>query len=186
MGDTALVIRGDSLEVCLEYYEHELMELVAAAPAVVCCRCSPEQKAAVVRLIERHSGKRAAAVGDGGNDVSMIQAASVGVGIVGKEGKQASPSDFSISQFSHIGRLLLVHGRNSYKRSASLSQFVIHRGLIITCMQAIFSAVFYFSSVSLYQGFLMVGYATVYTMLPVFSLVLDRDVTGQIAITYPE
>jgi len=185
--DTALVIRGDSLEVCLEYYEHELMELIAAAPAVVCCRCSPEQKAAVVRLIERHSGKRAAAVGDGGNDVSMIQAASVGVGIVGKEGKQASlASDFSISQFSHIGRLLLVHGRNSYKRSASLSQFVIHRGLIITCMQAIFSAVFYFSSVSLYQGFLMVGYATVYTMLPVFSLVLDRDVTGQIAITYPE
>ena len=55
--DTALVIRGDSLDVSLEYYEHELMELVAAAPAVVCCRCSPEQKAAVVRLTERHSGK---------------------------------------------------------------------------------------------------------------------------------
>merc|ERR1711963_450366 len=185
--DTALVIRGDSLEVCLQYYEHELMELVAAAPAVVCCRCSPEQKAAVVRLIERHSGRRAAAIGDGGNDVSMIQAASVGVGIVGKEGKQASlAADFSITQFSHIGRLLLVHGRNSYKRSASLSQFVIHRGLIITTMQAIFSAVFYFSSVSLYQGFPMVGYATVYTMFPVFSLVLDKDIPGKIALTYPE
>ena len=129
-----------------------------------------------MRLIERHSGKRAAAIGDGGNDVSMIQvaaiyyhqvkvlteillqAASVGIGIVGKEGKQASlAADFSITQvinktrpqhkkgfltnsdalpqFSHIGRLLLVHGRNSYKRSASLSQFVIHRGLIITTMQ---------------------------------------------------
>ena len=36
------------------------------------------------------------------------------------------------------------------------------------------------------QGFLMVGYATVYTMLPVFSLVLDRDVSAQIAIMYPE
>lgn len=185
--DTALVIQGDSLEVCLEYYEHELMELIALAPAVVACRCSPQQKAAVVRLIERHTGKIAAAVGDGGNDVSMIQAASVGIGIVGKEGKQASlASDFSLSQFSHIGRLLLVHGRDSYKRSASLSQFVIHRGLIITTMQAVFSAVFYFSSVSLYQGFLMVGYATVYTMLPVFSLVLDRDVTGDIAMMYPE
>ena len=84
---------------------------------------------------------------------------------------------FSLLQFSHISRLLLVHGRNSYKRSASLSQFVIHRGLIITTMQAIFSAVFYFSSISLYQGFLMVGYATVYTMFPVFSLVLDKDVS---------
>jgi len=185
--DTALVIQGSSLEVCLEYYEHELMELIALAPAVVACRCSPEQKAAVVRLLERHTGKTAAAVGDGGNDVSMIQAASVGIGIVGKEGKQASlASDFSISQFSHIGRLLLVHGRNSYKRSASLSQFVIHRGLIITTMQAVFSAVFYFSSVSLYQGFLMVGYATVYTMLPVFSLVLDKDITAEVATTYPE
>ena len=90
----------------------------------------------------------------------------------GKEGKQASlAADWSLTQFSHVARLLLVHGRNSYKRSASLSQFVIHRGLIITTMQAIFSAVFYFSSVSLYQGFLMVGYATVYTMFPVFSLV---------------
>merc|ERR1711949_72727 len=67
----------------------------------------------------------------------MIQAASVGIGIVGKEGMQASlAADFSINQFSHIGRLLLVHGRNSYKRSASLSQFVIHRGLVITTMQA--------------------------------------------------
>ena len=185
--DTALVIRGDSLEVCLEYYELELMELVSQAPAVVCCRCSPEQKASVVRLLERHSGKRAAAVGDGGNDVSMIQAASVGIGIVGKEGRQASlAADFSINQFSHIGRLLLVHGRNSYKRSASLSQFVIHRGLIITTMQAVFSAVFYFSSVSLYPGLLMVGYATIFTQLPVFSLVLDKDVSGNVAMTYPE
>ena len=52
----------------------------------------------------------------------------MGIGLVGKEGKQASlAADFSITQFSHTGRLLLVHGRNSYKRSASLSQFVIHR-----------------------------------------------------------
>merc|ERR1712038_1988210 len=185
--DTALVIKGDSLEVCLEYYEHEFMELVTACPAVVCCRCSPEQKAQVVRLIQQHTGKRTAAIGDGGNDVSMIQAASAGIGLVGKEGMQASlASDFSLTQFSHIGRLLLVHGRNSYKRSASLSQFVIHRGLIITTMQAIFSAVFYFSSISLYQGFLMVGYATVYTMFPVFSLVLDKDITGRTALTFPE
>lgn len=81
-----------------------------------------------------------------------------GIGIAGKEGRQASlAADFSIPQFSHLARLIMVHGRNSYKRSASLSQFVIHRGLIISTMQAIFSAVFYFSSVSLYQGWLMVG-----------------------------
>ena len=185
--DAALIIKGESLEVCLEYYEHEFMELVTACPAVVCCRCSPEQKADVVRLIQQHTGKRTAAIGDGGNDVSMIQAACTGIGIVGKEGMQASlAADFSIMQFSYVARLLLVHGRNSYKRSASLSQFVIHRGLIITVMQAIFSSVFYFAAISLYPGFLMVGYATVYTMFPVFSIVLDKDVSSRIALTYPE
>ncbi|XP_022661121.1 probable phospholipid-transporting ATPase IIA isoform X2 [Varroa jacobsoni] len=185
--DAALVISGDSLEVCLRYYAAEFMELACACPAVVCCRCSPTQKAQVVELIKKHTGKRTAAIGDGGNDVSMIQAADAGIGIVGKEGRQASlAADFSITQFSHVSRLLLVHGRYSYKRSAALSQFIIHRGLIISVMQAVFSSVFYFASVALYQGFLMVGYATVYTMFPVFSLVLDKDVTPETALTYPE
>lgn len=121
-----------------------------------------------MQLIQKHTGKRTAAVGDGGNDVSMIQEADAGIGIEGKEGKQASlAGDFSIPQFSYLARLLLVHGRHSYKRSASLSQFVVHRGLIISTMQAVFSSVFYLSSVSLYQGFLMVGYGTLYTMFPV-------------------
>ncbi|CAH1109702.1 unnamed protein product [Psylliodes chrysocephalus] len=185
--DCALVISGESLEVCLSYYQPEFMELATSAPAVVCCRCSPTQKAQVVQLIQKHTGKRTAAVGDGGNDVSMIQQADAGIGIEGREGKQASlAGDFSIPQFSNLARLLLVHGRKSYKRSASLAQFVIHRGLIISTMQAVFSSVFYLSSVALYQGFLMVGYATIYTMFPVFSLVLDQDVSPEIALTYPE
>lgn len=185
--DCALVVSGESLEVCLQYYQDEFMELATASPAVVCCRCSPTQKAQIVSLIQKHTGKRTCAVGDGGNDVSMIQQSDAGVGIEGREGRQASlAGDFSIPQFSHLGKLLLVHGRRSYKRSAALSQFVIHRGLIISIMQAIFSAVFYISSVALYQGFLMVGYATVYTMFPVFSLVLDQDISSNIALTYPE
>ncbi|XP_012863550.2 probable phospholipid-transporting ATPase IIB isoform X2 [Echinops telfairi] len=185
--DCALVISGDALEVCLKFYEHEFVELACQGPAVVCCRCSPTQKAHIVRLLQQHTGKRTCAVGDGGNDVSMIQAADCGIGIEGKEGKQASlAADFSISQFKHIGRLLMVHGRNSYKRSAALGQFVMHRGLVISTMQAVFSSVFYFASVPLYQGFLMVGYATIYTMFPVFSLVLDQDVKAETALLYPE
>ncbi|KAI8121231.1 hypothetical protein FF38_02552 [Lucilia cuprina] len=183
----ALVISGESLEVCLQYYRLEFLELATACPAVVCCRCSPTQKAQVVQLIQKHTGKRTCAIGDGGNDVSMIQQADAGVGIEGREGRQASlAGDFSIPQFSHIAKLLLVHGRRSYKRSAALSQFVIHRGLIITTLQAVFSAVFYLSSVALYQGFLMVGYSTLYTMFPVFSLVLDQDIDSSTAVTYPE
>lgn len=185
--DTALVILGESLETVLKYYEQEFIEIVLNCPAVVVCRCSPTQKAQVVTLLKKYSKGRICAIGDGGNDVSMIQAAHVGVGIEGKEGVQASlAADFSITQFSHVARLILVHGRNSYKRSASLSQFVMHRGLIISVIQAIFSSVFYFASISLYQGYLIVGYATVYTMFPVFSLVLDKDVSPLIALTYPE
>jgi phospholipid-translocating ATPase len=81
---------------------------------------------------------------------------------------------------------LVWHGRNSYKRSAKLSQFVIHRGLIISVMQAVFSALFYFAPIALYQGMLIVGYATIYTNAPVFSLVLDQDVSEEIAMMYPE
>ncbi|KAJ8000292.1 hypothetical protein DPEC_G00203320 [Dallia pectoralis] len=185
--DCALVISGDSLEVCLQYYEHEFVELACQCPAVVCCRCSPTQKAQIVQLLKQHTENRTCAIGDGGNDVSMIQAADCGIGIEGKEGKQASlAADFSITQFKHIGRLLMVHGRNSYKRSAALGQFVMHRGMIISTMQAVFSSIFYFASVPLYQGFLMVGYSTIYTMFPVFSLVLDQDVKPEMALLYPE
>ncbi|KAI4562801.1 hypothetical protein MJT46_011763 [Ovis ammon polii x Ovis aries] len=241
--DCALVISGDSLEVCLKYYEYEFMELACQCPAVVCCRCAPTQKAQIVRLLQERTGRLTCAklipqaagetewpeqnrnlacdgrpqwaslesdrekrrpvsrlsvladlpvwsvrpAGDGGNDVSMIQESDCGVGVEGKEGKQASlAADFSITQFRHLGRLLMVHGRNSYKRSAALSQFVIHRSLCISAMQAVFSSVFYFASVPLYQGFLIIGYSTIYTMFPVFSLVLDKDVKSEVAMLYPE
>jgi phospholipid-translocating ATPase len=111
--DTALVILGQSLEVVLKYYEQEFIEIVLTCPAVVVCRCSPTQKAQVVSMLKAYAKGRICAIGDGGNDVSMIQAAHVGVGIQGKEGVQASlAADFSISQFSHVARLILVHGRN--------------------------------------------------------------------------
>ncbi|TFK36105.1 hypothetical protein BDQ12DRAFT_258929 [Crucibulum laeve] len=185
--DCCLVIDGESLQLCLNLFKNEFIEIATKLSAVVACRCSPTQKADVARLIRKHTKKRVCCIGDGGNDVSMIQAADVGVGIVGKEGKQASlAADFSVTQFSFLTKLLLWHGRNSYRRSAKLAQFVIHRGLIISIMQAVFSAIFYFAPIALYQGWLLVGYATIYTMAPVFSLVLDRDVNEDLALLYPE
>lgn len=109
--------------------------------------------------------------------MAMIQEADVGIGIVGKEGMQASlAADFSILQFNYLRRLILWHGRLSYKRSAVLSQFVIHRGLIISIIQAVFTIIFYFVSIPIYNGYLMMGYTTIYTSLPVFTIVLDEDV----------
>ncbi|CAG8627966.1 14608_t:CDS:10 [Funneliformis caledonium] len=185
--DCCLVIDGESLQLYMDHCQFEFIELAVELPVVVACRCSPTQKADITRLIKKYTNKRICCIGDGGNDVSMIQAADVGVGIVGKEGKQASlAADFSVIQFSYLTKLLLWHGRNSYKRSAKLAQFVIHRGLIISVIQAVFSSIFYFAPIALYQGMLIVGYSTVYTMAPVFSLVLDKDVSEDIALQFPE
>jgi len=109
------------------------------------------------------------------------------VGIVGKEGKQASlAADFSITQFCYLRRLLLWHGRNSYQRSAKLAQFVIHRGLIIAIIQVLFSAIFFFIALPIFQGMLSVGYSTFYTMAPVFALVLDVELPESVIFMYPE
>jgi phospholipid-translocating ATPase len=184
---TCLVIDGQSLQFYLSNMKLEFIKIATNLACVVCCRCSPTQKAEITQLIKNYTKKRTLAIGDGGNDVSMIQMANVGVGIVGKEGKQASlAADFSVEQFSALTRLLLWHGRNSYKRSAKISLFIIHRGLIISTMQVVFSAIFYFSPIALFQGVLLVGYTTLYTNFPVFALVLDSDITEDIALMYPE
>ncbi|KAK7207726.1 hypothetical protein BZA70DRAFT_233712 [Myxozyma melibiosi] len=186
-GDCCLLIDGESLSMFLSNYEKEFIEVAVTLPAVIACRCSPTQKAEIAKLIKTFTKKRVCCIGDGGNDVSMIQAADVGVGIVGKEGKQASlAADFSILQFCYLTKLLVWHGRNSYKQSAKLAQFIIHRGLIISVAQAVYSMQSGFEPIALYQGLLLVGYATIYTMMPVFSLVLDRDVDENVAELYPE
>ena len=184
---TALLIDGDSLSYLLQHHRHAFITLAVLLPAVIACRCSPTQKSSIALLIRTHTRKKVAAIGDGGNDVSMIQAADVGVGIVGKEGRQASlAADFSITHFQHLPKLLVWHGRNSYKRSAKLAQFVIHRGLLISVAQTVFSVAAGFEPNGLFKDWLIVGYATLYTQFPVFSLVLDRDVDEGLARLYPE
>lgn len=98
-------------------------------------------------------------------------------------------ADFSITQLRHqaLHRLLRVLTRSSCKRPAVLRQFIMHSGgLIIFTMQAMFSSFCYFMSVPLYQGFLMVGHVTIYTMFPVFLLVLVQGVNPYMAMLYLE
>ncbi|KAI1170133.1 phospholipid-translocating P-type ATPase [Nemania sp. FL0916] len=185
--DSCLLIDGESLSLFLTHLGSEFISVAVQLPTVVACRCSPTQKADIAKLIKQFTKKRVCCIGDGGNDVSMIQAADVGVGIVGKEGRQASlAADFSIEHFCHLTKLLVWHGRNSYKRSAKLAQFVIHRGLIIAVCQTVYSVAIKFEPEGLYKDWLLVGYATVYTAAPVLSLVLDKDVNENVANLYPE
>jgi len=184
----ALVIDGNSVAICLEHLRDQFIELVADTKVVVACRMSPDQKAIIVRLMKaKANGQVCACIGDGANDVPMIQEANVGIGIFGKEGMQAAlAADFAIQEFSYLPRLFLWHGRNCYKRTAKLSQFILHRGLVISFVQMVFMSMFYFAPVSCFDSYMVVLYSILYTVLPTLSLILDFDIPWGTAYLYPE
>ncbi|NWS45286.1 ATP9B ATPase, partial [Probosciger aterrimus] len=176
--ECALVISGDSLEVCLKYYEHEFVELACQCPAVVCCRCSPTQKAHIVKLLQHHTGKRTCAIGDGGNDVSMIQAADCGIGIEGKVMLTVPLSNITSFTLHFIFGIFFVCSRRENRKLYVAVKVVARR------VRNQFKIIPY-KSVNL-CSFLSPRYATIYTMFPVFSLVLDQDVKPEMALLYPE
>ena len=118
----ALVIDGRALFHALQdSHQLLLLQLALHCVSVICCRVSPLQKATVVQLVKDGLGAMCLAIGDGANDVSMIQSAQVGIGISGEEGMQAvMAADYAISEFRHLEKLLLVHGHWSYMRTSNM------------------------------------------------------------------
>ena len=115
-------------------------ELLLRVDSVICCRASPCQKAAMVKMI-RHKvrGSMTLAIGDGGNDIAMIQEAHVGVGISGKEGLQAARvADYSIAQFRFLQRLLFVHGHWNYIRTAKYMLLTFWKEMIFYSIQVLY------------------------------------------------
>lgn len=133
----ALVIDGKSLTYALEKdLEKQFLELAIMCKAVICCRVSPLQKALVVKLVKRNLKAILLAIGDGANDVSMIQAAHVGVGISGVEGLQAARSaDVAIGQFRYLRKLLLVHGAWSYQRISKTILYSFYKNIALYMTQ---------------------------------------------------
>jgi phospholipid-transporting ATPase len=133
----ALVIDGKSLTFALEKDMEKLfLDLAVMCKAVICCRVSPLQKALVVKLVKRHLKALLLAIGDGANDVSMIQAAHVGVGISGVEGLQAARSaDVAIGQFRYLRKLLLVHGAWSYQRISKVILYSFYKNIAMFMTQ---------------------------------------------------
>ena len=180
------ILDGDTLDLALKQCQKEFYESAMKASSVVCCRCSPTQKRLIVKNIKKYTNCRTAAVGDGGNDVAMIQEADVGIGIVGKEGLQASlASDYSIKEFKNLSILILWWGRIAYKNTSTMANFIVHRGLIIAFCQFFFSLMFYFNPVPLYNGFLTFGFSTIFTNLPIISILLDQDVDKKNVLNFP-
>lgn len=134
----ALVIDGKSLTYALEKdLEKLFLDLAIMCKAVICCRVSPLQKALVVKLVKKYQKQSILlAIGDGANDVSMIQAAHIGVGISGEEGLQAARSaDVAIAQFRFLRKLLLVHGAWSYQRVSKTILFSFYKNIALYLTQ---------------------------------------------------
>jgi len=137
MDTLALIIDGQSLTYALERdLEKDFLDLAVMCKAVICCRVSPLQKALVVKLVKRHLKAILLAIGDGANDVSMIQAAHIGVGISGMEGLQAARSaDVAIGQFRYLRKLLLVHGAWSYHRVSKVILYSFYKNITLYMTQ---------------------------------------------------
>ncbi|XP_055644370.1 phospholipid-transporting ATPase ID isoform X2 [Toxorhynchites rutilus septentrionalis] len=185
----ALVINGHSLVHCLtSELESKFLEIASHCKAVICCRVTPLQKAMVVELIKRSKNAVTLAIGDGANDVSMIKAAHIGVGISGQEGMQAVlASDYSIAQFKFLERLLLVHGRWSYYRMCKFLRYFFYKNFAFTLCHFWYAFFCGFSAQTVFDPMFISVYNLFYTSLPVLALgVFEQDVSDKNSVEYPK
>ncbi|XP_077593594.1 phospholipid-transporting ATPase ID-like isoform X2 [Stigmatopora nigra] len=188
-GEYALVINGHSLALALEKgLELELLRTACLCQTVICCRVTPLQKAQVVELVKKYKQAVTLAIGDGANDVSMIKAAHIGVGISGLEGTQAVlASDFSFAQFRYLQRLLLVHGRWSYLRMCNFLKYFFYKNFTFTLVHFWYAFFCGFSAQTVYDEWFITLYNLVYTALPVLGLsLLDQDVDDRWSFRCPQ
>ncbi|CAL4902489.1 unnamed protein product [Urochloa decumbens] len=184
----ALIIDGKSLTYALEDDTKAMfLELAIGCGSVICCRSSPKQKALVTRLVKTGTGKVTLAIGDGANDVGMIQEADIGVGISGAEGMQAvMASDVSIAQFRFLERLLLVHGHWCYSRISSMICYFFYKNITFGVTLFLFEAYTSFSGEAFYNSWALACYNVFFTSLPVIAMgVFDQDVSARFCLKFP-
>jgi len=165
------------------------LELAILADSVICCRASPSQKASLVHAIrKRVGGSVTLAIGDGANDIAMIQEAHVGIGLSGKEGLQASRvSDYSIAQFRFLAKLLLVHGRWNYVRTCKYTVGTFWKEMLFYLTQALYQRWNGYTGTSLYESWSLSMFNTLFTSLPVIFLgIFEKDLLPATLITVPE
>ncbi|XP_014115291.1 PREDICTED: phospholipid-transporting ATPase IB isoform X2 [Pseudopodoces humilis] len=162
--DIALIIDGHTLKYALSFeVRQSFLDLALSCKAVICCRVSPLQKSEIVDMVKKHVNAITLAIGDGANDVGMIQTAHVGVGISGNEGMQATNcSDYAIAQFSYLEKLLLVHGAWSYNRVTKCILYCFYKNVVLYIIE-------------------------IFTALPPFTLgIFERSCTQDSMLRFPQ
>ncbi|KAG4202795.1 hypothetical protein ERO13_A05G358900v2 [Gossypium hirsutum] len=183
-----LIIDGKSLTYAMDKnLVNSFMDLAMRCATVICCRSSPKQKAVITRLVKSVTGRTTLAIGDGANDVGMLQEADIGVGISGVEGMQAvMASDFAIAQFRFLERLLLVHGHWCYRRISMMICYFFYKNITFGFTLFWFEAYTYFSGQPAYNDWYMSCYNVFFTSLPVIALgVFDQDVSARLCLKHP-
>ncbi|RSH90127.1 hypothetical protein EHS25_001460 [Saitozyma podzolica] len=189
-GGFSLVIEGHALAHAFDSPETNdlLLDLSTRCNTVICCRVSPLQKAQIVHLIKDNLGAMCLAIGDGANDVSMIQAADVGVGISGEEGLQAvNSSDYAIAQFRYLTRLLFVHGHWSYYRNSSMILNFFYKNIINIGVLFWFMIYCGWSTTYVFAYIYLLFWNVFWTLCPVLVIGLfDRDIDDVSLMALPE
>lgn len=191
-GTHAIIVDGAALTIIFDELNLALQKkfllLCKNCKSVLCCRVSPAQKAQVVRIVKDNLKVMTLAIGDGANDVAMIQAANIGVGIAGEEGRQAvMSSDYGLGQFRFLTRLVLVHGRWSYKRLAEMIPCFFYKNVVFTVTLFWYGIYVDFDGTYLFEFTLIMFYNLAFTSLPIiFLAVLDQDVSDTVSLLVPE
>ncbi|EGW31952.1 uncharacterized protein SPAPADRAFT_152194 [Spathaspora passalidarum NRRL Y-27907] len=185
-----VVVDGDALKMALlnPDTKRKFLLLCKKCRAVLCCRVSPAQKAAVVKLVKDTLDVMTLAIGDGSNDVAMIQAADVGVGIAGEEGRQAvMSSDYAIGQFRFLAKLLLTHGRWSYLRFSEMIPSFFYKNVIFNIALFWYGIYNNFDGTYLFEFTYLMFYNLAFTSLPVIFLgIFDQDVEAKVSLLVPQ
>lgn len=170
------VVSGESLFKIMssERITKQFLKLACSSAVLIACRMSPKQKADIVRLIQKHNPTLITlAIGDGANDVNMITAAHIGVGISGVEGQQAvSASDYAIGQFKYLKNLLFVHGRESYRKNSYLVAYTFYKNVLFVMPQFWFGFFSAFSGQVFYEKWIFQIYNIVFTAFPIMMFAL--------------
>nr|XP_049697066.1 probable phospholipid-transporting ATPase IA isoform X5 [Helicoverpa armigera] len=186
--EIALIIDGKTLKYAMGCdLKKDFLDLCISCKVVVCCRVSPIQKAEVVEMVSSATGAVTLAIGDGANDVAMIQRASVGVGISGVEGLQAvCASDYSIAQFRFLLRLLLVHGAWNYSRISKLILYSFYKNICLYVIELWFAIYSAWSGQILFERWTIGFYNVIFTALPPFAIGLfDKLCSPEIMLRHP-